>query len=923
MKSGRIPRAEKLLRVGLYDLEKTLGKGNFAIVKLGVHKLTRTKVAVKIVNKCELDHDNLNKISREIEIMRRLSHKNIIQLYQVMESDTFMYIITEYAANGEIFDWLVSNKRMSEKQAAKTFSQILNAVNYCHKNSVVHRDLKAENLLLDHEGNIKLADFGFSNYYKVGAFLDTWCGSPPYAAPELFEGRQYDGPRADIWSLGVMLYVLVSGSLPFDGQTLQDLRSRIVACQYRIPFYLSRDCESLIRGLLVVEPSKRLSLAFIARHRWLVTNMETAAHQRLLDDMEMVSEKTQPVVLSEIIMERVVQLAGRESEGVSVATVQESLTENKCDDLAAMYHLLLYNNTVQVTQGSGVRGAEAGDMTRLTEVYTETEAGQAGAGGSVSRSGRRHTLGPANNSIPPLLQPPPQYSHLNKEILPQINLPQNLPFVSNKPFTDFSVKNQDLLRAPQSNIQMGRRASDCGVHYGALALENGHLVFKEAVEDSDKRSADDTNYEPNVFPLPEISISDKVPGGLHYLSRDKRPVTGPPAASFSPDSPRKRRTGLMTVMEKPPDITDDVIHDVESRIQQQRSVSPCAPFLGYPGLQDSPHSLSPLSPVSVVSAVTSPSHFSSSLTGGGARRGRQSCTRVSSLKEPHSLYLANERYSPVRRLSEGAPVTRAGGLPHTFSSFSSSTDQSPCTELQAIQDEYRQLNQETRLSIDSSSSGYHSPQYLCPPTPPVSLLPDHPSLRRSSESNVILESSGEGGAQDQRDLMAAMYEDMYSTKDHSASRRSSYPNSPAHAVATKQVLSHQFQKLCLQQRISESQGPEAASLGVRYKGSITQGVPSLAATTPTSPGLTPAHTPIHLMKQREGPGCSSDLAPSFDETFSQQINYTLFGSNYAPSADHFFQLPGDLSAQNPEISVTNVMGDEIKVVLTEPMDESS
>ena len=151
MKSGRTPRAEKLLRVGLYDLEKTLGKGNFAIVKLGVHKLTQTKVAVKIVNKCELDHDNLNKISREIEIMRRLSHKNIIQLYQVMESDSFMYIITEYAAKGEIFDWLVTNKRMSEKRAAETFSQILNAVNYCHKNNVVHRDLKAENLLLDHE----------------------------------------------------------------------------------------------------------------------------------------------------------------------------------------------------------------------------------------------------------------------------------------------------------------------------------------------------------------------------------------------------------------------------------------------------------------------------------------------------------------------------------------------------------------------------------------------------------------------------------------------------------------------------------------------------------------------------------------------------------------------------------------------------
>ena len=916
MKSGRTPRAEKLLRVGLYDLEKTLGKGNFAIVKLGVHKLTQTKVAVKIVNKCELDHDNLNKISREIEIMRRLSHKNIIQLYQVMESDSFMYIITEYAAKGEIFDWLVTNKRMSEKRAAETFSQILNAVNYCHKNNVVHRDLKAENLLLDHEDNIKLADFGFSNYYKEGVSLDTWCGSPPYAAPELFEGRQYEGPGADIWSLGVILYVLVSGSLPFDGQTLQDLRSRIVSCQYRIPFYLSRDCESLIRGLLVVEPSKRLSLSFIARHRWLVTNMETVHHQRLLDDMDMVDENTHKMVLSEIMLERVVELAGRESEGVSAGTVRESVIENKCDDLSAMYHLLLHNNTVQVTHdqhGSTDRVAEAGDMTRLTEVYTEAEAGQ-GSECSVTRSGRRHTLGPANNSIPPLLQSPPQYSHINK-ILPQINLPQNLPFVSNKPFTDFSVKNQDLLRAPQSNIQMGRRSSDCGVHYGAL--EDGQIVFNE---DSDSRASDDTGYEGSVYPVPEFNI---VTGGLHYLARDKRPVSGPPAsASFSPDSPRKRRTGLMTVMERPPDITDDVINDVESRIQQQRSVSPGPVFLHHPGHQDSPHSLSPLSPVSAVSAVTSPSHFP-------ARRGRQSCTRVSSLREPHSLYLSSERYSPVRRLSEGAPVTRAGALHHTFSSIPSSSDPSPC-ELQAIQDEYRQLNQETRLSIDSTSSGYHSPQYLCPPTPPVALLPDHPSLRRSSESNVILESSGEGSG-DQSDLMAAMYEDMYSTKDHSASRRSSYPNSPSHAVITrdKQILSQQFQKLCLQQgRISESVGGDTvsslvSSLGVRYKGSITQGVPSLAATTPTTPGLTPATTPIHQPSthQPPGPGCSS--TPSFDEAFSQQINYTLFGSNYAPTSDDFFQVPGDQCAPHPEISVTNVMGDEIKVVLTEPMDESS
>ncbi len=191
----RAGRAQRLLRVGLYDLEKVLGKGNFALVRLGVHKLTKTKVAVKIVDKNDLDEDNQRKIKREIQIMRRLSHRNIIRLYQVMETESMIYIVTEYASNGEIFDYLVNNGRMSEQEACRVFAQILAAVRYCHSRGVVHRDLKAENLLLDSENNIKLADFGFSNYFVRGSLLSTWCGSPPYAAPELFEGKQYVGPK--------------------------------------------------------------------------------------------------------------------------------------------------------------------------------------------------------------------------------------------------------------------------------------------------------------------------------------------------------------------------------------------------------------------------------------------------------------------------------------------------------------------------------------------------------------------------------------------------------------------------------------------------------------------------------------------------------------------------------------------------------
>lgn len=950
MKSSKVPRAEKLLRVGLYDLERTLGKGNFAIVKLGVHKLTKTKVAVKIVNKCELDDENLGKISREIDIMRHLSHKNIVHLYQVMESDSFMYIITEFAANGEIFDWLVSNKKMPENQAAKTFSQILNAVNYCHLKNVVHRDLKAENLLLDHDGNIKLADFGFSNYYTPGGPLSTWCGSPPYAAPELFEGKQYDGPKADIWSLGVILYVLVSGSLPFDGQTLQDLRSRVVSCQYRIPFFLSQECEHLIRGLLVMDPSRRLSLDQISKHKWLVGRLDAGVYQLLREEISSGGGHV-PAPYNEFFMDRVVTLGGQD---VTIEQVQDSVVENKCDDLSAMYHMLVYNHSLldrdklhfsrEAPIMSPTGYAEV-DQESLTEVYTEVETQYNRV--HQARAGRRHTLGPAIHGMP-LIQSPTFSHHPNKDILPQTNLPQNLPLVSNKPFTDFSVKNQDLLRAPPAllmpnGMPMGRRASDCGVYASLvipiMGMDDALSRSKEA-EDSDSRKSEEMTLDPNFYNLSEVAIMNFDPEtSVQYLARDsgvKRHPVGHGggqggSTSHSPDSPRKRRTGLMTVMEKPPEIPHDVVSEVETRMNNQRAVSP-GPYLQFPdgGNTFPPHS--PLSPISPI-PLTSPSHFPS-------RRGRQSCSRVSSLKEPHSLYLSNERYSPVRRLSEGNPLTRSGTINQPLS-IPSSCEQSPC-EIRALQEEYRQLNQETRLSIDSASSGYHSPQYLCPPTPPVSLipLPGQSSLRRSSESNVIIQETQDPNrpfassttVNDPTDRMAAMYEEMYSTKDH-ASRRSSYPNSPSHTSTSsreKHSLTQHLQKLCLQQRITEAAN-EPTGLGIMFKGSITQGVPSLAATTPTAtPGLTPISTPKHIVKP---PSITSMKTPdrlnsqSFDEAFSKQMSLSLWGNNYSPSnfsgPDDYLQLPLDQClGQNPEISVTNVMGDEIKVVLSEPMDES-
>ncbi|XP_026165242.1 serine/threonine-protein kinase MARK1 isoform X3 [Mastacembelus armatus] len=212
---------EEYPHIGNYRLLKTIGKGNFAKVKLARHVLTGREVAVKIIDKTQLNPTSLQKLFREVRIMKILNHPNIVKLFEVIETEKTLYLVMEYASGGEVFDYLVAHGRMKEKEARSKFRQIVSAVQYCHQRRIVHRDLKAENLLLDADMNIKIADFGFSNEFTLGSKLDTFCGSPPYAAPELFQGKKYDGPEVDVWSLGVILYTLVSGSLPFDGQNLK------------------------------------------------------------------------------------------------------------------------------------------------------------------------------------------------------------------------------------------------------------------------------------------------------------------------------------------------------------------------------------------------------------------------------------------------------------------------------------------------------------------------------------------------------------------------------------------------------------------------------------------------------------------------------------------------------------------------------
>ncbi|XP_072094667.1 serine/threonine-protein kinase SIK2a isoform X1 [Mobula birostris] len=320
------------VRVGFYDIELTLGKGNFAVVKLGRHRITKSEVAIKIIDKSQLDAVNLEKIYREVQIMKLLDHPHIIKLHQVMETKNMLYLVTEYAKNGEIFDYLANQGRLSELEARRKFWQILSAVEYCHNRKIVHRDLKAENLLLDGNMNIKIADFGFANFYKPGEPLSTWCGSPPYAAPEVFEGLQYEGPLLDIWSLGVVLYVLVCGALPFDGPTLPLLRQRVLEGRFRIPYFMSEDCEHLIRRMLVLDPSKRLTIAQIKEHRWMLAEVPV---QRPVGHPQPRESKTSAGEYNEQVLRLMHSL------GIDQQKTIESLQNKSYNHFAAIYYLLV------------------------------------------------------------------------------------------------------------------------------------------------------------------------------------------------------------------------------------------------------------------------------------------------------------------------------------------------------------------------------------------------------------------------------------------------------------------------------------------------------------------------------------------------------------------------------------------------------
>ncbi|KAM4596350.1 serine/threonine-protein kinase BRSK2-like isoform 8-T8 [Fundulus diaphanus] len=254
--------------VGPYRLEKTLGKGQTGLVKLGLHCVTGQKVAIKIVNREKLSESVLMKVEREIAILKLIEHPHVLKLHDVYENKKYLYLVLEHVSGGELFDYLVKKGRLTPKEARKFFRQIISALDFCHSHSICHRDLKPENLLLDEKNNIRIADFGMASLQVGDSLLETSCGSPHYACPEVIRGEKYDGRKADAWSCGVILFALLVGALPFDDDNLRNLLEKVKLGVFHMPHFIPPDCQNLLRGMIEVDATKRLTLEQIQKHTW-------------------------------------------------------------------------------------------------------------------------------------------------------------------------------------------------------------------------------------------------------------------------------------------------------------------------------------------------------------------------------------------------------------------------------------------------------------------------------------------------------------------------------------------------------------------------------------------------------------------------------------------------------------------------------
>ncbi|KAK8942954.1 CBL-interacting protein kinase 23 [Platanthera zijinensis] len=324
------------VRVGRYNLGRTLGEGTFAKVKFARNVETGENVAIKILDKEKvLLNRMVGQIKREISTMKLIRHPNVIRMYEVMASKTKIYIVLEFVTGGELFDKIAGQGRLKEDEARKYFQQLINAVDYCHSRGVYHRDLKLENLLLDANGLLKVSDFGLSalpQQVREDGLLHTTCGTPNYVAPEVINNRGYDGAKADLWSCGVILFIIMSGYLPFEDSNLMSLYKKIFKAEFTCPAWFSTSAKKLIKRILDPNPKTRMTMAEVIENDWFKKGYQPPRFETAdisLDDVNAVfdvSDESSNLVVEQRV-ERPAQMNAFElistSQGLNLGTLFE------------------------------------------------------------------------------------------------------------------------------------------------------------------------------------------------------------------------------------------------------------------------------------------------------------------------------------------------------------------------------------------------------------------------------------------------------------------------------------------------------------------------------------------------------------------------------------------------------------------------
>jgi MAP/microtubule affinity-regulating kinase len=296
-----------------------LGQGRYGQVRLAYHRLTGTEVAVKCLKKTV--HKAL-----EVDLMRALQHPHVMRLFQVIEAEQHVFLVMEHAGRGQLWHHVLQHGRLREGEARRLFWQMACALHYCHAKGIAHRDLKPDNILLDELGNVKVADFGMGTWFMPGQKLHFTCGALAFRAPEVYLGHTYEGPKVDVWSLGVILYFMVTGKLPFKGNSYQELKPRVLKGRYVLPYHISALGRSLINCLLTPDPAQRPTLKEVLLHPWLSHAEDCPPTPS--------SEKPLPVRLNPTIVVVMTDM------GFESHKVRDSLLRRRCDEAACTYHML-------------------------------------------------------------------------------------------------------------------------------------------------------------------------------------------------------------------------------------------------------------------------------------------------------------------------------------------------------------------------------------------------------------------------------------------------------------------------------------------------------------------------------------------------------------------------------------------------------